>query len=78
MRIRPVIEVDVEIVETIKEYNWAFKSAQLRSGPHCYGWMYPEFVPIMNRCTDHLKNLMLERNRSKIKEWEHRASVKRG
>ena len=78
MRIRPVIEVDAEIVETIKEYTLAYKCAQLRTGPHCYGWMYPEFVPIMNKCTSHLTNLQLERNRSKMREWERRAGIKKG
>lgn len=77
MRIRPVREVDAEIIETMKEYRWAYNCAHLRTGPHCYGWLYPEFVPIMNKCSDHIKNLMLERNRSKMKEWERRAEIKK-
>lgn len=78
MRVRSIEEIDAEISETIRKHNEAYRMAEPRNGPHCYGWLYPQYVPVMNECTRHLDNLWLERNRSKMKEWEQRAGIKKG
>lgn len=73
MRVRSVIEIQKEIEESLSEYDYLFRCAQLHHGKGYLAFGNPSVIPQMNAVQCHLKNLQLELNRSRIKEWGKRA-----
>lgn len=73
MRIRTKEEVEAEFRETMEEYHEAFRLACPNRGHGYFGWRCPQYVPKMNEAIVHIKNLYLELNRIKIRDWENRA-----
>lgn len=79
MRVRSVEEVQKEINESYSEYKEYKEYAGLYfdKGSRCYKWRNPEYISKMNDITHHIRNLKLELNRAKIKEWEIRAGIQK-
>lgn len=73
MRIRPIDEIQKEIEESLREYDYLFRCAQLNCDRGYWTFGNLSVIPEMNKVTRHLKNLKLELNRSRLKEWERRA-----
>lgn len=73
MRIRSVQEVEQEIRDCLEEYRYYYNCAKPHKGNGYWGWGDSSYVSKMNECTHHLRNLKLELNRSRIREWERRA-----
>lgn len=51
--------------------------ANLHRGKGYWSWGDPSYVPKINECSHHMRNLHLELNRIKIREWERRAGVRK-
>lgn len=76
MRIRTVEEVHKDMKECMEEWNYYLECANLHKVDRYWTWGDPSYVPKMNACLAHLRNLHLELNRIKIREWEQRAKLR--
>ena len=76
MRVRTVEEVYKEMKECNEEWKYYLECANLNNGKGYWTWGDPSYVPKMNACLRHRKNLYLELNRIKIREWEQRAKLR--
>lgn len=72
MRIRTIEEIQKEIDENYSEYKELKRYAGGHYRDGCYVWRNPEYLHKMNEVIRHIKNLKLELNRAKMKEWENR------
>lgn len=75
MRIRSVQEVRQEMKECLEELRYYIDCANLHKGKGYWSWGDPSYVPKINECNHHMRNLYLELNRIKIREWERRAGI---